>query len=74
MNIYEVVFKDKGKGYYFNGHDLQIPNRVTVIVETERGLQFGRVVNKLDSEKKSVSLDELKDIVRIATKKDYEQY
>ncbi len=74
MNIYEVVFKDKGKGYYFNGHELQIPNRVTVIVETERGLQFGRVVNKLDSEKKSVSLDELKDIVRIATKKDYEQY
>ncbi len=74
MNIYEVIFSDKGKGYYFNGHKLRIPDRVTVIVETEKGLQFGRVVQKIDVNQIKVSVEELKNIVRIATKNDYEQY
>lgn len=73
MNIYEVVFRDKGKGYYFNGGRLKIPNRVTVIVETERGLQFGRVVRKFDLST-SIDVSNLKNVIRIATKKDYEQY
>mgnify|MGYP001625236948 CR=1 FL=1 len=74
MNVYSVIFKDKGKSYYFNGHDLKIPNRVTVIVETEKGEQFGRVVNKLDNDRIKNIKTELKNILRIATKKDYEQY
>ena len=76
MNIYGVVFKDRGKIYYFNGHDLQIPNQITVIVETERGLQFGRVVSKLEEGDLHLSKakGELKDIVRVSTKKDYEAY
>lgn len=74
MNIYGVTFKDKGKIYYFNGHELKIPNRVTVIVETEKGLQFGRVVSKIDSNTESAYKDNMKDIIRISTKKDYEQY
>ncbi len=73
LNIYEVVFKDKGKGYYFNGENLKIPNRVTVVVETEKGLQFGRVVRKVSSKEVS-DIDELKKVIRISTKKDYEQY
>ena len=40
MNIYGVVFRDRGKIYYFNGENKRIPNRVTVIVETEKGEQF----------------------------------
>lgn len=74
MNIYGVTFKDKGKIYYFNGHELKIPNRVTVIVETEKGLQFGRVVSKIDANAEGSYKDNMKDIIRISTKKDYEQY
>lgn len=74
MNIYGVTFKNKGKIYYFNGHELKIPNRVTVIVETEKGLQFGRVVSKIDANVEGAYKDNMKDIVRISTKKDYEQY
>ena len=74
MNIYGVIFHDKGKTYYFNGNNLKIPNRVTVIVETEKGLQFGRVVTRLDEEKALIYKGQLKDILRIATKKDYNQY
>ena len=74
MNVYGVVFQDRGKVYYFNGQHLRIPNRVTVIVETEKGEQFGRVVSKLDKEKALKYKNELKNVLRIATKKDYEQY
>ena len=74
MNIYGVVFQDKGKVYYFNGRNLRIPNRVTVIVETEKGLQFGRVVTRLDKNQVLSYENELKPILRIATKRDYEQY
>jgi len=74
MNVYEVLFKDNGKGYYFNGEHLHIPNRVTVIVETEKGLQFGKVSKKVDTSKLNLNINSLKKIIRIATKKDYEQY
>ena len=72
MNIYEVIFKDKGKGYYFKIENVFIPNKVTVIVETEKGLQFGRVVKKITDT--SIKEEDIKNIIRIATKKDYEQY
>ncbi len=74
MNIYGVTYRDKGKVYYFNGHDLKIPMNVTVIVETERGLQFGKVVSKVSDQEVEKFQDQLKDIVRISTKADYEQY
>ena len=74
MNIYGVVYKDKGKEYYFNGNDLRIPNNVTVIVDTNRGEQFGKVVKKISQEEANAVKDELRDIKRIATRKDYDQY
>lgn len=73
MNIYGIEYQEKGKIYYFNGHDLKIPNKVTVIVDTAKGLQFGKVVEKVDNEKIK-NIDEIRDIVRIATKKDYDQF
>lgn len=74
MNVYGVTFRDKGKVYYFNGQDLKLSNNVTVIVETEKGLQFGKVIYKVEDEKVEKFRDNLKNIVRISTKKDYEQY
>lgn len=74
MNIYGVTFRDKGKVYYFDASNLKISNNVTVIVETEKGLQFGKVVYRVDDEKVEKYRDKLKNIVRISTKKDYEQY
>ena len=69
MNIYGVKFNDRGKIYYFNAHDLKIDNDIHVIVETEKGLQYGLVVEKVNAKKIS-SLDNYKDIVRVATKED----
>lgn len=74
MNIYGVRFGDKGKVYYFNGHDLVINNNVCVIVETEKGLQYGKVVEKISDEDMVGVKDTLKDIVRTTTKEDYQKY
>lgn len=74
MNVYGIIFREKGKIYYFNGQNLQISNNVTVIVDTERGLQFGKVVCKVNDDKIENFKDNLKNILRISTKKDYEQF
>lgn len=70
--IYGVNFKDNGKIYNFKSK-IKCPINVTVITETEKGEQFGKVVSYLkDSDIKEY--DELKDIIRISTKSDYDQY
>ena len=71
MNIYGVKFSDKGKVYYFNAHDLKINNNVCVIVETEKGLQYGKVTEKV---KDFNSKDTFKDIVRVTTKENYKKH
>ena len=48
MNFYGVTFKNDGKVYYFKSEELECPINVTVIVETEKGLQFGKVVSKVE--------------------------
>lgn len=72
MNIYGVNFKEDGKIYNFLADGFTCPINVTVIVETERGLQFGKVVQEVT--KDNVDIDNLKQIIRISTKKDYDQY
>ncbi len=70
--VYGVNFKDNGKIYYFKSK-VKCPINVTVITLTEKGEQFGKVISLID--KNSISnLDELKEIIRISTKNDYDQY
>ena len=70
--VYGVNFKDNGKIYNFKSK-IRCPINVTVITETEKGLQFGKVVNFINNDSIN-NIDELKDIIRISTKKDYEEY
>ncbi|MCA0989585.1 PSP1 domain-containing protein [Guptibacillus algicola] len=71
--MYEVVgvrFKKAGKIYYFDPNNLQVSNKEFVIVETARGVEFGKVVianKKVDEE--DVVLP-LKKVLRIADEKD----
>ncbi len=73
MAIYGVKFGESGKEYYFDGQNLKLNKNVCVIVETEKGLQYGKVLRKItdyDSENK----DPLKKIIRLTTKEDYKQH
>lgn len=71
--MYEVVgvrFKKAGKIYYFDPAEFSIPDEEFVIVETVRGIEYGKVVIS----NKKVSEDDvvlpLKKVVRIADPKD----
>ena len=70
--IYGVNFKDNGKIYNFKSA-VKCPINVTVITKTEKGEQFGKVVSQIDSSTIK-NVDELKEIIRISNKNDYEQY
>lgn len=67
-----VRFRDNGKIYYFSGGDLPIKLNDHVIVETARGVEYGKVVldNREVEEKRIIST--LKPVIRIATPEDKE--
>ena len=46
MKVFSVIFKENGKSYYFIGEDNFVIGN-NVIVETEKGLQYGKI-NKND--------------------------
>lgn len=71
VKVVGVNFKENGKIYYFLPGKIYLKKNVTVIVQTERGLQFGKVVtNLIDFDEKKLNAP-LKQIVRIASKGDY---
>ena len=73
IEVISVKFKDFGKVYYFdpNGHTVTAED--AVIVETARGLEYGKVVrgNSMVSEEDLVP--PLKPVIRIATEEDAKQ-
>ena len=74
--MYEVVgvkFVNSNRVYYFSTNEIKINNKDRVIVETERGIQFGTVVNgpiELPAEK---LVFPLKNVLRIANESDLKQ-
>ena len=49
MEMYNVVgirFKDAGKIYYFNPEQLELTEGTPVIVETVRGVEFGKLLSR----------------------------
>ena len=70
--IYGIVFKGNGKIYNFISNIDTIDVDNYVIVETEKGVQLGKVSTIIDINNQDKT--QLKDIVRIATEEDYKQY
>lgn len=73
MEMYNVVgirFKDAGKIYYFNPEQLDLAEGTSVIVETVRGVEFGRVVVPPKQVPGDQVVLPLKRVVRIATEGD----
>ena len=74
IDIVEISLAENGKAYYFSPNGLDLKTNVTVIVETERGLQFGKVVNFPRKIEETKIKAPLKKVIRIATKKDYNNH
>ena len=73
-NIYGVTLKTEGKIYYFNGVDLDIEKDSYVVVETEKGVQIGKLMYKADNDNVNIPIEEMKKILRIATEEDNSNY
>lgn len=73
VKIIGVRFRNVGKIYYFNPKNFQMKTGDAVIVETARGVEFGRVVLGPKEVEDSKVVQPLKDVIRVATKKDQEK-
>lgn len=70
VKVIGVRFRDNGKIYYFFAGELNIKLWDNVIVETARGIEYGKVVlnqREIDEEK---IVSTLKPVIRIATEED----
>lgn len=68
-----VIFVNSNRVYYFSTNKLELKEKDEVIVETEKGLQFGTVINgpvKMSDDK---LVFPLKNVMRVATKEDSKQ-
>lgn len=71
MDIYGIVFKENGKVYDFLSDGTKFEKNDYVIVETEKGIQLGKVF----SLKQTIGKEkDFKTIVRKATTEDYDSY
>ena len=74
MNVVSIKFKKDGKGYYFDSKDFELKIDDYVLVETEKGIQFG-TVSEINIDFDSLKLKTgLKEVIKKATKKDYDIY
>lgn len=70
MNIVEVKFDYNNTTSFFRNNKLSLRNNLTVIVDTDKGLQFGKVIKIIEDIESFYGID-LYDVIRISTKKDY---
>ena len=70
MKIVGVKFGDNGNICYFNSNNLDLKLNLTVIVDTDKGLKFGKIVDLVENNK---NIDVYPKVIRIASKKDFQQ-
>lgn len=74
IEVVGIVFKEYGKTYYFSPNNIKLKKNVTVIVDTEHGLQFGKVVEENKEVDYGKFNSDIKPVIRIATKNDFQKH
>ncbi|MDO4545597.1 MAG: stage 0 sporulation family protein [Bacillota bacterium] len=73
-SVVGIKFKDAGKLYYFSPGNYDVKKGDNVIVETARGLEFGKVTMEKTEINDSDIVSPLKSIIRVATEKDHKKH
>lgn len=73
LRVIGVRFREASKIYYFDPGELQISYGDHVIVETVRGIEFGKVVSGVRFVQEDEVVLPLKKVLRIATPEDHQQ-
>lgn len=74
IDVIGISFDDNNKIYYFSSNKLELSKNMTVIVETERGLQFGEAVTDITELDSSKMVNILKPVIRVSTKEDEQKH
>lgn len=69
-DVVGIRFKENGKVYYFSPGKISINKDDFVIVDTDKGYQYGQVTTDVKSVKKESLVLPLKSILRLATEED----
>lgn len=73
LKVVGVRFQKAGKIYYFDPKELKLNIDDAVVVENSRGIELGYIAETV-KEIEETELEELMPVVRIATKKDLDNY
>ena len=73
-DVVGIDFFDNKRTYFFDPNNINLKLNDKVIVETERGLQYGQVVTEIMSKKESSLNLPLKKVIRIATNEDIKKH
>ncbi|MBU4479381.1 MAG: stage 0 sporulation family protein [Candidatus Omnitrophica bacterium] len=73
MKIVDVKLRDQGKPVIYNVNNVEVKPPDMVILESERGIDFGQIVSESEHATADASLGGLKRILRVATAQDIEQ-
>ena len=74
MKIVGIKFDDSERIFYYYVNDLELKKNITVIVEDNDVVQFGKVVTDIHPIEDKKLTKELGSVVRIATKKDFTKH
>ncbi len=74
QKVVGVAFSKKGRVYNFDVNNLELNIGDTVIVETEKGLQYGFVMSNIKEIDENEFNIPLKSVLRLSTKKDDQEY
>ena len=74
LKVVGVRFQKAGKIYYFDPKDLELKLDDAVVVENSRGVELGYIAETLKEIDESEVVEELMPVLRVATKKDLENY
>ncbi len=69
-----VRFKNASKLYYFDPNGLELKTGMNVVVETARGIEYGKVVIGLKELDETKLATQLRKVLRIATPEDTQNY
>lgn len=72
MNLVGVLFDCDNSKYFFDTNGLNLKKNLTVIVDTDKGLQFGKVIQFVDNV--NAKDYDYRKVIRVSTKKDYLQH
>lgn len=74
LRVVGVRFQKAGKVYYFDPKEFKLNVNDAVVVENSRGLELGYIAEDIKEIEDSELTDELMPVVRIAIKKDLDNY